>query len=55
MFRYIQLFCQAVDELMPEAKENIDLSAMDPVSVIVAHRQARLNALRSVGTNRILT
>lgn len=40
-----------MDELMPETKENMDLSAMDPVNVIVAHRQARLNALKGVGTN----
>ncbi|TEB14758.1 adenosine tri phosphatase [Perkinsus sp. BL_2016] len=42
--RYVDLFSQAIDSIMPESTINPELSQMDAVSVIASHRQARMIA-----------
>ena len=43
-YRYVDLFSQAIDSIMPESTINSELSQMDAVSVIASHRQARMAA-----------
>lgn len=43
-FRYVDLFSQAIDSIMPESTIHHELSQMDAVSVIASHRQARMSA-----------
>ena len=43
-YRYVDLFSQAIDSIMPESTINQELSQMDAVSVIASHRQARMSA-----------
>lgn len=43
-FRYVDLFSQAIDSILPESTVNQELSQMDAVSVIASHRQARMSA-----------
>lgn len=41
-WRYIQLFSQAIDEEMPQATQNHEMTDMDVIDVITSHRRARL-------------
>lgn len=43
-YRYVDLFSQAIDSIMPETTIHPELSQMDAVSVIASHRQARMAA-----------
>lgn len=43
-FRYVDLFSQAIDQIMPESSIHHELSQMDAVSVIASHRQSRMAA-----------
>ena len=43
-YRYVDLFSQAIDSIIPESTINSELSQMDAVSVIASHRQARMTA-----------
>lgn len=43
-YRYVDLFSQAIDTIMPESTIHPELSQMDAVSVIASHRQARMAA-----------
>jgi DNA replication licensing factor MCM7 len=43
-YRYVDLFSQAIDSIMPESSVHPELSQMDAVSVIASHRQARMSA-----------